>query len=82
MTKAFYLGLSILEFSKIIIHEFQHDDVKAKYGENTKLCYIVTDSFIVFIKTEGNYEDITKYVETGSDTSNYESERPLPKGKK
>ena len=40
-----------------------------------------TDSFIVYIKTEDIYSGIAKYVKTGFDTSNYELDRSLPKGK-
>ena len=40
-----------------------------------------TDSFIVYIKTENVYADIAKDVEGRFDTSKYELERPLPKGK-
>ena len=40
-----------------------------------------TDSFIVHIKTEDTYVDIAKDVETRFETSNYETYRPLPKGK-
>ena len=39
------------------------------------------DRFIVYIKTNGVYKDIAKYVETRFDTSNYELDRSLPKGK-
>ena len=39
-----------------------------------------TGSFIVHIKTDDIYKDIAD-VETRFDTSNYELERPLPKGK-
>ena len=38
MKKAVYLGLSILELSKIIMYEFWFDYVKPKYVENAKLC--------------------------------------------
>ena len=55
---------------------------KPKYGENAKLCYIDTDSFIGHIKTEDCYTDIAKDAEARFDTSNYELERPLSKGKK
>ena len=41
-----------------------------------------TDSYIVYIKTEDIYPDIEKDVETRFDTSNYELDRPLSKGKK
>ena len=39
------------------------------------------DSLIVYIKTEDIYVDIAKDFEARFDTSNYELERPLPKGK-
>ena len=38
--------------------------------------------FIVYIKTDGIYKDIAEDVETRFDTSNYELDRSLPKGKK
>ena len=76
-----YLGLSILDLSKIVMYELWYDCVKPKYGENTKLCYMDTDSFIVHVKTNDIYKDIAKYVETRFDTSNFEIDRPLPKGK-
>ena len=39
------------------------------------------DSFIMHIKTEDFYKDISDDVEKGSDTSNYGCDRPLPKAK-
>ena len=33
------------------------------------------------MKTEHIYPDISKYVKTRFDTSNYELDRPIPKGK-
>ena len=75
------LGLSILDLSMTVIYKFWYDYVKPKYGENTKLCYMDTDSFIVPIKTEDIYEDIAEELETGFDTSNFELDRPLPKRK-
>ena len=39
-----------------------------------------TYSFIVYIKTENIYVDIEKGVGTRFHTSNYELEKPLPKG--
>ena len=86
MSKPVYLGLSILELSKILMYEFWYDYVKPKYGKKTKLCYTDTDSFIVYIKTDDIYKDITEDVEVRSDTSSCElechsNERPLPKGK-
>ena len=41
-----------------------------------------TDSFIGYIKTEDIYSDMGKDVESRFDTSNYELDRLLLKGKK
>ena len=38
------------------------------------------DSFIGYTKTDDIYKDIAENVETKFDTSNYELDRPLPKG--
>ena len=72
MNKPIDLGLSILEISKILMYEFRYDYMKPKYGDNAKLCYIDTDSFIMHIKTEDFYKDIAEDVEKKFDTSNYE----------
>ena len=55
--------------------------VTPKYGENAKICYMDTDSFIVYVKTEDIYKDIAEAIETRFDTLNFELDRPLPKGK-
>ena len=81
MNKPIYLGLSILEISKILMYEIWHDYMKPKYGNNVKLCYMDTDSFIMNIKTEDFYKDIANDVEKRFDTSNYEVDKPLSTGK-
>ena len=81
MNKPIYLGLSILEISKILMYEFSYDYMKPKYNDNVKLCYMDMDSFIMNIKTNDFYEDIASDVENRFDTSNYEVNRPLPTGK-
>ena len=40
-----------------------------------------TESFIAYIKINDIYKDISEDVETRLDASNYELNRPLPKGK-
>ena len=47
MNKPIYLGLSILEISKELMYEFWYDYMKPKYGDNVKLCFMDTDSFIM-----------------------------------
>ena len=53
MTKPLYLGMSILDISKILMYKFWYDYIKPKYGDRAKLCQTDTDTFIIFIKTEG-----------------------------
>ena len=55
--------------------------MKPKYGNNVKLYYMDTDSFIMHIKTNDFYKDTADDVEKSLDTSNYEVNRPLPTGK-
>ena len=78
MNKPVYLELSVLDLSKSVMYKFWYDYAKPKYGENAKLCYIDTDSFIVHVKTDHIYKDIAENVETKSDTSDSEIDRPLP----
>ena len=61
--------------------EFWYDYVKAKYGEKQQLCYMDTDSFFVYVKTDDIYKDITEDDETRFDTSNFELDRSLTKEK-
>ena len=49
MNKPVYLALSILEIIKIVLSEFWYNYVKPKF-EKKKICYMDTDSFIVYIK--------------------------------
>ena len=77
MNKFVYLGLSISDLSKTVKYEFLYDYAKPKYGKKAKLCYMDTDSFIVYIKTGDIYADIIKEFNL-----NYKFDKPLPKGKK
>ena len=58
MNQSVYLGLSILEVSIILMYEFWYDYIKPKSQDNRRRCYMDTDSFIIYIKTEDVYEDI------------------------
>ena len=83
MIKPLYLGISILDISKILVYEFWYDYINPKYGDRAKLCYTDTDSFIIYIKTKDFFEDISDDVERWFDTSNYNEndKRTLPIGK-
>ena len=70
MNKPIYLCFSILEISKKLMYEFWYDYMKPKY-----------DSFVMHIKAEDFYKDISHDVEKRFDISNYDVNRPLPTGK-
>ena len=56
MNKSIYLGLSILEISKILMYEFCYDYMKPNYSDNVRLCYMDTDSFAMHYKTNDFYK--------------------------
>ena len=63
VNKPVYLGLSILEISKTLMHELWYDYIKPKYQNNAKSCYMDTDSFIINIKTEDVCKNIADDIE-------------------
>ena len=83
MAKPLYLGMSVLDISKTLMYEFQYDYINPKYGGRAKLCYTDTDSFIIDIKTENFFEDISNDVERWFHMSNHDKsdKKPLPIGK-
>ena len=48
MNKPIYLGLSVLGISKILMYKFWYDYMKPKYNDNVKLCYMDTDTFVMW----------------------------------
>ena len=64
MNKLFYLGILILKFNKMVMWKSWHDYVKRKYGEKWNLCHMATDTITVYKKSQENYSDIAKYIET------------------
>ena len=81
INKRLYLGLSTLDLSKILIYKILYDYVKPRYGENAKLCYMNTDSFIVHLKADDIYKDIEEDIGARFDTSNFETDRLFHKEK-
>ena len=72
MNKPLYLGASLLNISKTPMYKFWYDYFKSKYGDRAKLCYMDTDSFIIYIKTENFFQDISNDVEKWFGTSYFD----------
>ena len=77
MNKLIYLGMTMLDVSKIPIYEFLYDYLKPRYKENINLCYMDTDNFILNVKTEDWYKGISNDVEKRFDASNIQTNIPL-----
>ena len=83
MNKPIYLGQTMLDLSKTLMYKFWYDFIKPKYGDKARLCYMDTDTFVMLIKTDQFYKDISADVDRWFDTSNYDKNdnRPLEIGK-
>ena len=58
LDKPIYLGMSVLDLSKIhIMYSFYYDVIKETYKEHTKLIYTNTDSYVIQTMTDDIYED-------------------------
>ena len=53
--KPVYVGISILDLSKLLMYELHYKYIKSKF--DAKLLFTDTDSLVSEIKTEDNYED-------------------------
>ena len=83
INKSIYLGQAVLDFSKTLMFELWYDYLKPKYADKIRLCYTDRDSFIMRIKTDDFYKDISADVDKWLDASNFNKNdnRPLETGK-
>ena len=58
MDKLVYLGMSILDITKMLMYKCWYEYIKRKYGDREKLCYTDADSAIIHIKIEDCFVDI------------------------
>src|SRR3977135_4199105 len=56
--KPIYIGVGVLEHSKLHMYEFYYDVLKKKYGDKVELIGMDTDSFFLWITTEDLWNDI------------------------
>ena len=52
-----YIGVTILELSKLHMYQYYYDVMKKKYDDQIKLLYTDTDSFIFHVETDDLYND-------------------------
>ena len=70
LNKPAYIGMCILELSKVLMYESHYDYIKNKYVNESKLLFTDTDSLMYEIKTEDVYKNFSSNKEM-FDFSNY-----------
>ena len=82
--KPIYIGLAVLELSKLHMYQFYYDVLKEHYGSKLKLLYMDTDSFILEVTFENedgynkdNFHNFMKKNPDHFDTSDYRKNHEL-----
>ena len=76
LDKPSFVGVAVLDLSKLLMYDFFYNYLKPKYGDNVKLLMTDTDSFLLEIETKDVYNDIRKDVPDYFDTSDYPDDHP------
>ncbi|XP_026285709.2 uncharacterized protein LOC113211531 [Frankliniella occidentalis] len=76
LNRPLFVGQSCLDISKYIMYGFYYYVLKAKYGDNIRVCATDTDSLIVHVFTDDIYADMSEMSEH-FDTSDYPTSHPL-----
>jgi hypothetical protein len=64
------IGITILEFAKLIMFSYYHNILKKTFGDRVRLLYTDTDSFVLEIRTRNLFSDLQSISHT-LDTSNF-----------
>lgn len=72
ISKPVYLSLPILDVSKIAMYDYLFYYTEPKYGDWVKLCHMDTDSFMVPVKSDNVYANVSEVVETRFDTLKFD----------
>ncbi|GET66267.1 hypothetical protein RIR_jg37682.t5 [Rhizophagus irregularis DAOM 181602=DAOM 197198] len=78
LNRSTYVGMSVLDLSKLCMYQFYYDTLKVRYGEKIQLCYTDTDSLLVQIQTEDINADLIDMADQ-FDFSDYPKDHPVRK---
>ena len=73
LDKPSYVGMCLLDLSKVLMHDFHYNFIKAKYGDLARLLFTDTDSLCYYIQTDDIYQDfyLSKDMFDNSDYSKF-----------
>jgi hypothetical protein len=58
LDKPIYVGMTVLDLSKLLMYDFWYKNIKAKYQSKVQLCYTDTDSLLYEVQTDNIYVDM------------------------
>ena len=58
LDKPSYVGMCILDLSKVLMYDFHYNFIKKKYGDRAILLFTDTDSLCYIIITDDVYQDL------------------------
>ena len=62
LNKPTYVGMSILDITKIFMYEFHYNHIKSTYGNRAVILMTVTDSLVYSIETGDIHDGISIYM--------------------
>ena len=69
INKPSYVGVAILDLSKILMYDFYYELVKPTWGDRAEVLFTDTDSLALHVHTEDIFQDIAPHVGEWFDTS-------------
>ena len=80
LNRPVYVGMSILDLSKLLMYDFYYNHIKRKYGNSARLLYTDTDSLLMHIYTQDVYRDMSQHLDL-YDTNDYPKDHFLHSAK-
>ena len=60
LKKPAYVGMCILDLSKVLMYKFDHDYIKNKYGNNWRLLFTDTDRWCMKLKRKMHMKNLLR----------------------